>query len=444
MLSNIKNTLSKLAYLRDKIDTYRIYNYKDFKFYNAEVFKTFEIYQKKLHAYRENPQNILHFDMRTHTFHANKLDSTTTEHKPLIFELKTQSNQNQNAQAPEDIFKDYEAKVQDEIDNLPKDSHTFARFEKFANSDCIKLTSYNLNIAQKILRVIFSFKIFSKNICVLSPDSIFATTAHIQRQESAKPYFTESLCLLNAKKIPPNSQHKYYLQKLDKDNLTFQIFCVPKSVLNDFSMQMTKSLYFLNPLEIFSALYSFYPALSHYTLILQGITHHALCHYIYGHLSFAVVLQKDSPLQDYFKDIKNLGEIFYCDYSNDRLFVGDFKNIESCFNMPLDNCLKILSFKYLQDKGLKSSFFADDVWNLRTFLKVVLSASFLLILCLILNICYKYYAQHAFINEQNEIYKQNLQKQKAKKESYTPVYDQIYEHIQNKKSLNFRIKNDKE
>ncbi|MWV63162.1 hypothetical protein DCO58_00320 [Helicobacter saguini] len=426
--------LLKLSYLRQKLDSYRIYNYKDFRFYNDKTLESFENYQAKLHAFRENPQNILHFNTTTNTFSCkDSIESNSI--KPLIFEPNKITQDTKSTT----LFKDYEAKVQGEIDNMPKDSKKFIESKEILKLDSI---SINPNVTTN-LQKLFSCKIFSKDICVISPDFLFSNISKIAKNETKIPRFRESSCLLNAQ-IPADSQTTFYLQNMDKETLTFQLFSIQNEILNTLSTKTKKPLIFLNPLEIFSTLYSFYPSLSHYTLILQGQSRHALCHYYKGFLCFAIVCEKAQVLQDFYKDIENLGEIFYCDYSGERVFVDDFKNIESCFELPLNDCLKILAFKYLREKGLDSIFMASGFLRLRAFLKLTICSSIVLILCLFLNLSYEHYTHHDNKSTQTNLYNQDLQEKAQRKKAYTPMYNRIYTHLKDKKSLNFRFNDKKE
>lgn len=503
MIKKLNNFLAKIAYFRDKINSYRIYYYTDFNLTNPNVKDIFETWQQKYRAYKENKNNVI----KTPTYQNilkelnktkdsnifipnldnlqdsnNLIDSQNLSNLENLKPKDTQNSQNLNTTSLQDsskktpsnlfipnatlpqspsaqtqnldsnkYFKDYEIKVINELESLIPDSKYFAKSMAFLDKNYINLSLYQNNkfkrfsnaISNAFLKI-FSLKIFSRNFCVLSPDFFKCAYINASKSELIK-HNIDYFCLLNARAknlIPAHFEHRFYVRDMQKENVDFQIFSVSKETLNDFSKKVKNNLYCLNPFEICANLYYFFPNLTHFTIIFQDMEHHALCHYSYGFLDFSVVVKKSVALQDYYANIDMIGCILYCDYSGDRAYVEDYVSLESCFNLPLDECLKILAFSHLRNKNVDSSFYPKDFYNMKFIVKMSFYIFVLIILLCIGSAAYREYEYNRFVKNENAQYEAEIENLISKKKNYSPMYDRIYENLEKKHSLNFLFRND--
>lgn len=450
MLEKLLYFFYKIKSFMQNIDSYRIYNYIDFKFENDDTLKYFETYKKKLESYRKDPNDIIHYEMRTDLFTYNMKTTDEITGTPKIVEYKTSVMRDL---AHIMVFKNYEEEIARSIDklNLKRDNKKFSFFTQYLNLDSIHFKPQSTpsnslsNIAKKInnffLYRIFSLKCFSKDVCVLPPDFFFTAIKDFSKEKVKEPHFKESSCLLNIKNMPQNAYRQYYVREIT-DKVNYQIICVNKETLLEYSLKTKKDLYFLSAFEIFCALYTLYPHLTHYTLVLQGNDLDSLCHYSYGFLDYVGIAKKTSGVYELYDHVDIVGEIFYCDYSGDRAYIENHKNIEACLDMPLPECLKILSFAYLSSKGLIYAFSASSFLRTRFILKVLVFSSCVLILWLLVNMCYNFYTYQKLEYDKIKAYENDLQDKVNSKKDYKPMYDRIYNHLETKKSLNFRFKNE--
>lgn len=416
--------MQKLKYFNTKINSFKTYNYVDFEFYNKKVENEFETWQKKIESYKKNPQNEKNLE-------------SNMQSKPLTFSINKIQNE---------YLKDYEIKVINQIYSLQKDLNFIKQAQNMTNNNTI-YTNDNKYIKQNaiskiimyILHKFFILRYFRNNICVLSPDFLHAYMVEIPLNK-LKQTKSDSICLTKINKECKEQEYKYYTQEIKQDSVFFQIFCVSKEFLNKFSQKVKNKIYFINPFELFSTLYNIYPQLSHYTLIMQSEKYHCLCHYSYGFLDFSVIIERSQALQDYYKNIEIIGEIFYCDWSGRREYVEDYMNVEACLDMPLNDCLKMLSFAYLHNKSLESSFLARNFWNTKSFIKNLFLLAFVFIFYLTGSLIYEIYEYNNMIHTKETNYKQEILNEANKKENYEPMYNRIYSHILEKKSLNFKFK----
>lgn len=453
MRNKIDNLLLFIGYLKNKINSYRIYFYKDFGFYDKDIGEIFTIWQRKYNAYKKDKNNIIKTQTYQKILQSRKKNSKDVIQSSATNQMLQFHSIDEQDFAPDnfhsnDFFKDYELQVINDLESLQKDELFFKELSYFATLDSINLSKFqkSTNIKSFFSNMfyrIFSLKIFSKEICVLTPSMLHSCNIAMSKSE-VQSMFDKS-CLLRAKKekkISSNCEYRFYVNNIKKDCVNFQIFSISKNILNDFIKGESRKLYFLNPFEICSALYFLYPDMQHFTIIFQDKSHHSLCHYTQGLLDFNVVVERSEALQDFYSNIEIVGSVFYVDFSGDRAYIEDYISIESCLNMPLDACIRALSFFYTKTQNIESSFYPKDFYKMRFALKSLFFATMALVLFFILNFFYNEYKYNAAISQQKQNELRAINEKIEKKKNYTPMYDKIYENLATRRSLNFRFKNE--
>ncbi|RDU66746.1 hypothetical protein CQA53_02965 [Helicobacter didelphidarum] len=480
MNTTLLRAISNVRYFLQKLDRYRIYIYKDFSksTHNSQNNKNILLQTKQLNDNNPQDSNNINYSnnssLVTHEessnpFFSNNIKNTeqnTLDLGNLFNTHKTTNNQytdtlSQNNRESLQIDEKHFARVFGENTNLTlqnqqKDLRKYELssdsnqgislsqdviLDSYYNKDSLNLVKFYMQDSYaKQLSKIFKWRFFQRTICVLPPDYITSVEISIHKDRLRTHNATDLLCILQAKQlnqIPPHCEYRYFVKNITKEHIIFQIFCVAKETLQKHFME--NQTYFLNPFEIFCSLPLFYPNLTYYTIIFQDQQSHAICHYIYGSIDFCMIESREKSLQDYFSYIDVLGEIFYCNWSKDHDNSYEFVNIESCFHISFESCLKILSLNHLYAKSLQQSFFPKDFYTLRTKIKILALGAFCVLGFSLLNFLFETYQYYDFIITQEEEHHIDLDAKMYKKQTYPSMYERIYETILKEKSLNFHL-----
>lgn len=280
---------------------------------------------------------------------------------------------------------------------------------------------------------------------ILPLDYLKATHIEIEKGDLRQMGMLDSIVPLRAKNsgsIPYNYECRYFLQHQTQTHFNFQIFAIKDEILQHYASHYSGKLICLNPLEIFSSLFAFYPHLKRYTIIFQDSKKHALCHYVYGWLVVSIITDRTEALQDYYSLIDDFGEIFYCDFSGKADLLLDFKDITTLFNMPLKDCLHILALEHIRTKPTYTHFYAKAFYNMRSTIKMFASASVCIFAFYLSTFLYHKYEYSKFLHHEALIHSTQIDSLYHKKQQYPFMYERIYDHILETQSLNFCLQQD--
>ncbi|WP_285818801.1 hypothetical protein [Helicobacter bilis] len=280
---------------------------------------------------------------------------------------------------------------------------------------------------------------------ILPLNSLEASNIDIEKSELKSPNMLDSIVPLKAKSnglIPYNHECKYFLQNQNKTHFNFQLFAIKSEVLESYALKYSGKILCLNPLEMFSSLFTLYPHLKRYTIIFQGSSKHALCHYTQGFLTLSVVLERTEALQNYYSLIEDFGEIFYCDFSGKADLLLDFKDIASLFNLPLKECLQLLALEYIRTKPAYIHFYARAFYSMRSFLKMLLFATLCIFIFYFLALFYHKYEYFQYLRHEALTHSTQIDSLYHKKQQYPLMYEKLFENLLTKQSLNFCLQQD--
>ncbi|WP_304149051.1 hypothetical protein [Helicobacter bilis] len=280
---------------------------------------------------------------------------------------------------------------------------------------------------------------------ILPLNSLEASNIDIEKSELKSPNMLDSIVPLKAKSnglIPYNYECKYFLQNQNKAHFNFQLFAIKSEVLESYALKYSGKILCLNPLEMFSSLFTLYPYLKRYTIIFQDSNKHALCHYTQGFLTISVVLERTEALQNYYSLIEDFGEIFYCDFSGKADLLLDFKDIASLFNLPLKECLQLLALEYIRTKPAYIHFYARAFYSMRSFLKMLLFATLCIFIFYFLALFYHKYEYFQYLRHEALTHSTQIDSLYHKKQQYPLMYEKLFENLLTKQSLNFCLQQD--
>lgn len=280
---------------------------------------------------------------------------------------------------------------------------------------------------------------------ILPLDSLEASNIEIEKSELRQANMLDSIVPLKAKSnglIPYNYECKYFLQNQNKTHFNFQLFAIKSEVLESYALKYSGKILCLNPLEMFSSLFTLYPHLKRYTIIFQDSSKHALCHYIQGFLALSIVLDRTEALQNYYSLIEDFGEIFYCDFSGKADLLLDFKDIASLFNLPLKECLQLLALEYIRTKPTYIHFYARAFYSMRSFLKMLLFATLCIFIFYFLALFYHKYEYFQYLRHEALTHSTQIDSLYHKKQQYPLMYERLFKNLLNTQSLNFCLQQD--
>lgn len=329
----------------------------------------------------------------------------------------------------------------------PKNETYFNRLKQAQKADHTTITKLSGNNTKAHFFSKMLYKMPSARIlfCVLPPNSLHGAQVNIEKAQLQKKGAFDSIALSHAQYsglIPYNYECRYFLQNQTKTHFTFQIFCVAKDLLQNHALQYAGKLFCLNLFELFCGLRDLFPALIRYTIIFQDTKKHALCHYANGFLEVSIVLERTEALQNHYHLIRDFGEIFYCDFSGNAGLLCDFTDVATLFEESLQDCLHILALHHIRTKPLENAFYAQKFYEMRFFLKTLLYGAAFFFVVYLGFFCYDTYQYHAFLAEQEQEYRRQVEYVYQKKQSYPSMYERVYQHALENKSFRFCLQQD--
>lgn len=306
--------------------------------------------------------------------------------------------------------------------------------------------------------------LFNKKIRVIPLDLLQHKELIIQKQELYERKLDDVLLTKAKQTRIPLATHEcqFILNYMDSTRVKFESFFVNSRLLCEESIESKSNIYYVNPLLIFSNLNMMFPNLSDYTVIFQDKHKHAIAHYRYGAIDFCAIIEKQIPLQNYYRNIDSIGEVIVCNLTSQSFTTSKSPTIESILSyviksnwhtskdiehylekFNISECFRILMINYFYSTN--TSFLHEMLIIPKRFYimqrRIIVYGS-IGILAVLLSSAYNlylHYQQKLTIQKELTNYYKIIDDEYHKKKNYTSVYSKIYDSINNNKSLNFSI-----